>query len=208
MSTDTSPREQPPVAKLVGLVLAAGRSTRFGGLKQLADLNGKPLVQHVVDNAASADLDEVVVVLGHEAGQVGAALDLPATVRTVTNPEHARGQSTTLQAGLRALGDDVEAAVVLLADQPTVSAATIRTVVDVYGSSGAPVARARYGDTPGHPVVLGRATWETIIQVTGDRGARDVLAAHPDWVIDVDLPGPPPPDINTIADLTALRDDR
>jgi molybdenum cofactor cytidylyltransferase len=207
VSADPSSRDQPHVPKLVGLVLAAGSATRFAGLKQLADLNGRPLVQHVIDNAIAANLDEVVVVLGHEAAHVKAALDLPAAARTVTNPEHADGQSTTLRTGLRALGGDVEAAVVLLADQPTIPAATIRAIVDAYKSSEAPVARARYGDTPGHPVILGRAIWETIIQVTGDRGARDVLASHPDWVVDVDLPGPPPPDINTISDLTALRDD-
>ena len=100
------------------LVLAAGEGTRFGGTKQLEILRDKPLVQHAVDAASGGGVDEIVVVLGHDALRVRDALDLPEGARFVVNERYADGQSTSLAAGLRALDPQTEGAVVLLADQP------------------------------------------------------------------------------------------
>jgi len=85
---------------VVGIVLAAGRGARMGSPKQLLELDGRPLLQHVIDAAAAAPLEGVIVVLGHEAERVAAALDLPAGVVVVANPRHRDGQSTSLRAGL------------------------------------------------------------------------------------------------------------
>src|SRR5262245_35993146 len=100
------------------IVLAAGASTRMGRQKLTLPMgDGKPLVRAAVEQVLAADPEDVVVVLGREADAVASALaGLP--VRTVMNPRYAEGQSTSLRAGVEALGPGVEAAIVALGDQP------------------------------------------------------------------------------------------
>jgi molybdenum cofactor cytidylyltransferase len=180
---------------VVAVVLAAGTSSRMGRPKQLLPLGGRPLVCHAVEAALEAGLP-VVVVVGHREEEVRAALGERARVRVVRNAGYRSGQASSLRAGLGALGPEVRAALVLLADQPDVSAEAIRAVLHAYRGSGAAAVRARYSGTPGHPVLLDRRIWPEVQRVTGDRGARDLLAAHPEWVLAVDLPGPAPRDID------------
>ncbi|MGH2683465.1 MAG: nucleotidyltransferase family protein [Actinomycetota bacterium] len=179
------------------MILAAGTSSRLGRPKQLLPLGGKPLLQHAIDAASEAGLDEVIVVLGHEADDVAAALRLPKGARTTMNPRYAEGQSTSLAAGLRALGPETGAAVILLGDQPLVSPTAIRAVVAVFEEAGGPVVQASYGGRPGHPVLLDRKIWAEIQQVEGDVGARDILARAPDRVTAVEVGGDPPDDVDT-----------
>ena len=118
-----------PVA---GIVLAAGRSTRMGRTKQRIALGDKTLLQHVIANALAAGLDPVIVVLGHEADAIRAdieASDDASRLHVVINAAYADGQSSSLRAGLLALGPEPEAAAILLADQPGVSPTLIRRVV-------------------------------------------------------------------------------
>jgi len=187
-----------------GVVLAAGMATRFGSTKQLVHLRGKPLVQHVIDAADAAGLDEIVVVLGHDANRVADALRLPPSARTVKNPRFAEGQSTSLRIGLEAVGPGSEALVILLGDEPGTDVRDIRAVVEAYRRTRAPVVRVRYRDDPGHPVLIAREAWPAASEVTGDRGARDLIRDHPDWVVEVDIDRPPPADVDTGRDLRQL----
>lgn len=189
---------------LTGIVLAAGTSSRLGRPKQLLEWRGKPLLQHVVEAAADAGLDEVLVVIGHAADEVEAGLALPPRARVVVNPDYARGQSTSLRAGLQTASDEARAALVLLGDQPQISPDAIRAVVRAYEDGGGPVVQARYRGRPSHPVLFDRAVWAEISSVEGDKGARDVLHEHPDWVVGVELPGDPPPDVDTEEDYERL----
>lgn len=203
---------------VIALVLAAGMSTRFAGLKQLAEIDGKPALWHVLDAAASAGVEAIVVVVGHRADDVVSAVDdwrnaarasslagSRSTVVTITNPAHRDGQATSLQAGLRhamaRVDDDRQQqalAVVLLADQPGVSPDAIVTAVGAIGSHD--VARANYVDGPSHPVVLARRAWGEIVEsVSGDAGARTVFDDLD--VVDVPLDTPTPADIDTSDDL-------
>lgn len=182
---------------VAGVVLAAGRATRFGATKQLAEVEGRPLVLHVVDAALAADLDPVLVVVGHDEDRVRAVL--PQGVVVVRNPAYAEGQATSLHVAVRAAADtDARALVVLLADQPGVEEDSIRAVVAAH-AAGATVARARYDDRPGHPVLFDRATWVHLRQLDGDVGARDLLGVL--GVVDVPVAGPCPPDVDVPADL-------
>jgi molybdenum cofactor cytidylyltransferase len=149
-------------------------------------------------------LDEVIVVLGHAADEVAAALRLPAAARSVVNPDFAEGQATSLRAGLRELGSDCRAAVILLGDQPGVSAGTVRAVVDAYEEGAGPVVQTTYGGRPGHPVLFDRQVWPQLEAVEGDVGARDLLVEHPEWVTVVEVGGHPPPDIDTWEDYRRL----
>ena len=188
---------------IAGVVLAAGTSSRLGRPKQLLELDGKPLLQHVVDSVCAAGLDEVVVVLGHVAGEISGRLSLPSGARTVDNPDYAAGQSTSLRAGLQALGPEVEAAVIVLGDQPGVSGELIRRAVDDWRASGAPVLRPLFRGAPGHPVVAGRAAWDAFMGAPGDSGARAVMADVE--VAEVEMGLDPPADIDTWDDFHSVR---
>jgi molybdenum cofactor cytidylyltransferase len=182
------------------LVLAAGEGTRFGGTKQLEILRGKPLVQHAVDAASRGGVDEVVVVLGHDALRVRDALDLPEGARFVVNDRYAQGQSTSLAAGLRALDPRSEAAVVLLADQPGVRARHVRSLVTAFEADPSEILRIRFRDGPG-PAILARSVWDEAMALTGDTGARALIEAEPDRERRLEVDEDAPPDVDRRSDL-------
>jgi molybdenum cofactor cytidylyltransferase len=164
-------------------------------------------LQHVLDAAAASRLDEIVVVLGYEAPRIRAAIQLPAAraARVVVNPRHAEGQSTSLRTGLQATDPRATAAAILLGDQPLVTAALIDRLLAAFTAADAPVVRPVYRDaagrrTPGHPVLIARRIWPLLEQLRGDHGAGPLLAAHPDWVMEVPVPGAPPADIDSPED--------
>ena len=183
-----------------GLVLAAGAATRFGAPKQLAQLDGMPLLEHVLRTMTAAPVGRVVVVLGSAADEIGAAVDLHGADPIVCR-RWEEGQSASLAYGLAELAA-CEAVVVMLGDQPRVSADAIRRVIGA--RNGAAAVRATYNGEPGHPVLLERELFEALRDVSGDTGARNLLLSVP--VLDVpcdDLGGGE--DVDTPAELDALR---
>jgi molybdenum cofactor cytidylyltransferase len=190
---------------ITGIVLAAGTSSRLGRPKQLLDLGGKPVLQHVVDAALAAPLDEVVVVLGHAAREIGDAVPPKGRVRFALNPDFEAGQSTSLRTGLRAADAGSKAAVVLLGDQPGVRVEAVAAVVSAWTKGGGKVVQASYGGRPAHPTLFDRSVWADVDELAGDQGARSLLASHPHWVILVEVGGEPPADIDTQEDYLRVR---
>jgi molybdenum cofactor cytidylyltransferase len=186
------------------VILAAGTSSRLGQPKQLLEVGGRPLLQHALDAAMEAGLEEVIVVLGHAADEVAAALRLPSGTRIVVNPDFEAGQASSLRAGLRELSAECSAAVILLADQPGVSYESVRAVADAFREGAGPVVQATYGNRPSHPVLFDRQLWPHLEALEGDVGARDLLAQHPEWVTVVEVGGLPPPDVDTWEDYRRL----
>ena len=186
------------------LVLAAGASRRMGQPKQLLPLGGVPLLQHVVDRAATCGVGEVVVVVGYQAAAVAGGLDLPPGVRTVINPDHAAGQATSLRRGITAVRAGTEAALVLLGDEPGVREDAVAAVVDAWVAGAGPVVRAVYMGRPGHPVLLGRPVWGDLARLVGDHGARELIQARPDLVHQVEVGGDPPQDVDTPDDYRRI----
>jgi CTP:molybdopterin cytidylyltransferase MocA len=182
------------------LVLAAGEGTRFGGTKQIEILRGKPLVQHAVDAAAAAGVDEIVVVLGHDALRVRDALELPTRSKYVINHRYADGQSTSLAAGLGALDPASEAAVIMLADQPGIEARHVTALVSAFAEGKPEVARIRFRDAPG-PALLARSVWDEAAGLEGDTGARALFDARPARVRWVALDEDAPVDVDRQEDL-------
>jgi molybdenum cofactor cytidylyltransferase len=214
----TGEAERPRIA---GIVLAAGRATRMGSPKQLLELGDRTLLQHVVDHALASSLDELVVVLGAEADAVEASLALPYSgrARIVRNPDYATGQASSLRAGLAGLGAAIDAAAVLLGDQPGVEATTIDGVLDAWRGSRARIVRPIYSQRhrrspdsderiPGHPVILAREIWPALADLGGDEGARGLIARHPDWLEAVEIDSEAPDDIDTPEDYQRRRNTR
>ncbi len=144
------------------------------------------------------------MVLGHAAEEVEAIIQLPPGARLVRNRDYREGQSSSLRAGLAALGPDVGAAVVLLGDQPGVREEAIRILVDTYLKIRGRVVQGAYGGRHGHPVLLDRRVWGEATAASGDAGARDLLARRPEWVTVVEIAGEPPPDLDTWEDYERL----
>jgi molybdenum cofactor cytidylyltransferase len=172
--------------RVAGIVLAAGLSRRMGAVnKLLAEVDGKALVAHAVTAAMDARLDPVVVVTGHDADAVEEALP-PCEVRVLRNPEPARGLASSLIIGLDALPGDVDAVVVLLADMPRVAAGHVARLTAAFDPDEgraicAPVHRGRRGN----PVLFGRQFFAEMRGLSGDKGARDLLAEHAELVFEV-----------------------
>jgi molybdenum cofactor cytidylyltransferase len=157
-----------------GLILAAGAGTRFGArTKQLAQLRGKPLLQHAVDTMNAA-LERTVVVLGHDADAIRARIDFGgATV--VLCEDWAQGQGFSLRAGVAAaLAGDADAVVITLGDQPFITPRVITGAL--LRLDGFDAVRALYDGEPGHPVVLSRPVMDAVGELEGDAGARELLA--------------------------------
>jgi molybdenum cofactor cytidylyltransferase len=168
----------PGAEPVAAVVLAAGSSSRMGRNKLLLAIEGETLVRRATHAALAARLDPVVVVLGHEAQQVGAELaGLPCV--PVVNPSHGEGVRTSLQAGVtRAAASPAGALVVILADMPFVTAAMIGTVVDRHRATAAPLVVSRYGDVDAPPILYHRSLYAELLAMTGDRCAKQVVRRH------------------------------
>jgi CTP:molybdopterin cytidylyltransferase MocA len=184
-----------------GLVLAAGAARRFGAVKQLASLGGRPLLQYAVDVAVRApELDDVVVVLGARADDIRAALDA-GRADVVVCRDWARGLSASLQCGVRA-AQGAEWVVVTLGDEPTLPASAIGAVVAAARAAapGVGAVRATFNGRAGHPVALRAAVAAKVSELRGDEGARSLLRE----VVTVEVDCSPlgtPNDIDTPDDL-------
>lgn len=185
-----------------GVVLAAGSASRFGTTKQLAELDGRPLMVHAIDALREGGVDEILVVTGHDAEAVEAVL--PSDVRAVHNGAYRQGQASSLAAALHAVDAGSEAAVVLLADQPGVLGSEVRAIVDRYRSTRARVVRLRYADGPG-PALLSREVYAEAGHLHGDVGARVLFASHPEWIEDVAVDRATPRDVDVPTDLDLAR---
>ena len=150
-----------------------------------------------------ASLGEVVVVLGSDADAVGGALTgLP--VRLVTNPDYAAGMSTSVRTGVEALTAAADAAVIALGDQPGAGAAVVERLVARYRAGGAAIVAPVYrGGVRGNPVLFDRSVFDELRAITGDEGARSVIARVPGRVALVELDVETPADVDTRADLGA-----
>ena len=175
------------MGRIAAVVLAAGEASRFGSPKQ------RILLPRVLERLGATSVDEIVVVEG------AYALGLPSDtvsqgLRPATCPEWARGPGASLRCGLAALDQEVEAAVVVLADGPNLAPQAVERVLGVWRRSGGMVA-ASYGGGRGHPLVLARADWADI----PDEGLRD----RPVRLVPCDDLGAPG-DVDTEEDLSAL----
>lgn len=207
---DEGPQQAPRVAVLV---LAAGRSTRMGGPnKMLADANGEPLIVHAVKAALASQAVEIVVVLGHMADQVRAAIEtaIPgrSRLRFVTNPDFAEGLSTSVRTGIGALSFNADAAVVQLGDMPGVGAGLLNRLIAAFSPvEGRAICVPTVGGKRGNPVLWARRFFAEMALLSGDSGAKHLIGEHADLVCEVEMAGEAAiTDIDTPEALAAWRE--
>lgn len=180
---------------LVGLLLAAGGATRFGSPKVLATYRGESLVGRAARLLIPRCSGGVHVVVGASADGVRAALAGEA-VTVVDNPDWARGLSTSLVGGVASLPAAADAVLILLCDQPAVTAADLDALVAGWRVEPELIAAAGFSGRLGPPVIIPRAFWPQLAALRGDQGARSLLEWHtehttvdmPHAALDVDTP--------------------
>ena len=174
-------------ANVAALVLAAGQSSRMGGTnKLLAGVDGVPMLLRAVNAALASKASSVTVVLGHEAERAEALL-AGRRVNFVRNPDFAEGMSTSLRAGIAALPAEAEAAVVLLADMPRVSAVHVDRLIDAFEAQRPAIVVPQRNGRRGNPILWPRAFFAAMQNVAGDQGARGVLEANAGRIRFVDI---------------------
>lgn len=187
---------------IAGVVLAAGLSRRMGGAaKPLLPLEGASFLERVVEALRGGGCSEVVVVTGEDERVRAEAERLG--VRAVRNAGAGTEQIDSLRVGLRALAQEVEAAVVTPADFPRVRASAVGALIEAFRARGAPVVLPSHGGEHGHPTLFSRAVFEELLAGPLPEGARSVVHAHAG-----DLEEVPVPDDGVLHDVDTPEDYR
>lgn len=169
---------------IVGVILAAGKASRMGRVKQLLPFRGKTILQCVIDNAVASSLQEIVVVLGYQADLIEPLITGDA-VTVVTNNNYKCGQSSSLKAGLMALPKQTEAVLFMLGDQPLVSSETINRILKAYQTSKGPVVLPVFNGKRGNPTLFSRETFLRMELLNGDSCTKILFEEYAGRIITV-----------------------
>jgi molybdenum cofactor cytidylyltransferase len=192
------------IDRVAGILLAAGTSSRMGTNKLLLEIAGEPLVARAARQALEGGLDPLVVVLGHEAERVRAAIAHLACL-PVVNPDFAAGQPSSVAAGIGTLPADTDAVVILLADMPFVTGEIVAGLVERRRASGARIVLTRYGDVQAPPALYDRSLFGELSRMTDGRCGREVIARHRDEAEALVWPAERLADLDVPEDLAAVR---
>lgn len=187
----------PDSSRTAAIILAAGTSSRMGNErnKLLLPLHHRPVLAHVTEAVLGSMARPIVLVLGHQADVVKAHIqpDLQKNpIQICENPDYARGQSTSMQAGLRALlaarpALDLTSVIFLLGDQPMITSSMIDELCTLREQSGKLIALPLYRGQRGNPVVFSLELVPELLQVSGDEGGRSVLKRHPREIVTLEI---------------------
>jgi molybdenum cofactor cytidylyltransferase len=188
-------------AFVTGLVLAAGGSRRLGRPKQLLPYGEATLLDHVLDTARSCSFDQLLCVIGGAAGDVRQAVDF-GRVDVVENPDFGEGCSSSIAAALHAVDSRCDVLVLMLGDQPGVTAATVGKLLA--GRGDAPIAACAYSDGRGHPLAFSRSLFPELESLHGDKAVWKLLDRHEAIAADVPVDGAIPRDVDTWDDYAQI----
>jgi molybdenum cofactor cytidylyltransferase len=188
------------------LVLAAGLSRRYGRSKLLEEFSGTPLLRHALTAAQAACPGRVVLVTGHGSEDMASAASGLAD-EMVLNEAYRTGIGSSIAKGVSHLFDRATAVIIILADQPLVTAAHIGQIIEKWDGHPDAIVATRFSELDGPPVLFGRNHFDQLAELTGDAGAKQVLRAHPNAVRTVRFE-PAAIDIDTPDDLKALLSQR
>ncbi len=182
---------------VTGLVLAAGGSSRLGQPKQLLPFGSSTLLGHVLEVARECPFDQLLCVVNSDLDEVDFA-----GVEVVHNPQFGEGCSSSIAAALGAVDGRADVLVLMLGDQPGVTARTVEALLA--GRRDAPLAACGYDDGRGHPLAFARSLFGELQEMHGDKAVWKLLDRHADWVVDVPIDGPVPRDVDTWEDYEAV----
>jgi molybdenum cofactor cytidylyltransferase len=183
---------------IAGLILAAGESSRMGADKALLTYRGRTFLETILTSCRDAGLEPLVVVLGHHAEEIRRAVKF-GSAEVVINSDYQRGQTSSLQAGLRALESPdfeapveakVEAIILCLVDHPNVSPPTVRKLIASFEPPKSSVVIPTFQGRRGHPVLIGRALFAELRNLSPDQGANGVIQKHRDATQFVEVSDP------------------
>ena len=164
------------------VILAAGRSSRMGEAKQLLRLGEHTVLGQVLENVRSSGVEDIVLVLGHEAEKIRERISTE-NLNVVINESYQQGMGTSLRAGLAALPPEVDAALIILADQPFIRPKTLGLIMDQYKRSSAQIVIPTYKGFRGNPVLLDRSVFSEVMALTGDIGCRAIFGNHLEGIV-------------------------
>jgi molybdenum cofactor cytidylyltransferase len=186
---------------VTGLVLGAGGSARLGRPKQLLAYGNGTLLGHVVAVARGCGFQQTIVALGGSAEEVRERVNL-AGAEVVVNDAYGTGCSSSIAASLAAVDERCEVLVLMLGDQPGVTAGTVATLLD--GRGEAPLAVCRYEDGRGHPIAFGRGVFGDLAELHGDKAVWRLLEQRAGDVVEVPVAGRIPRDVDTPEDYRTV----
>ena len=186
---------------VTGLVLAAGGSSRLGQPKQLLPYGAATLLDHVIDTARGCRFDQLLCVIGGAADEIRSTVGFDG-VEVVENPGFGEGCSSSIAAALGAVDERCDVLVLMLGDQPGVTAETVATLLA--GRDDAPIAACAYSDGRGHPLAFSRGLFGELRALHGDKAVWKLLDRHAGEAADVRVDGPVPRDIDTWDDYAQI----
>ncbi len=188
------------------IVLAAGESRRMGKPKQLLPLGSRTILEQVIDNLLSSKVSEVIVVLGYRAEEIRKRLS-GKSVRFVINHDYQQGMSSSIVAGLKSVDMKTKAAMLVLGDQPFIGSDTINCFIDIFNSHDRGIVVPVYQGKRGHPVIFSIKYRDELLGLTGDTGAKKVIASHESDVLEITVASECVcRDIDTISDYDSSLD--
>jgi len=191
IGTRPQPREvrrQGTEANIAAIILGAGKSSRMGGPnKLLATLEGKTLVRHVAEAASAADLSETILVTGHLAPDVSKQVS-DLSISLIHNPDYGDGMAGSIRAGMNALPANIDAVIILLGDMPKIDATVLDKLITAYREHAHTlIVTATADGKRGNPVLWDKRFFDALKSLSGDVGARHIIAENPDFVTEVEI---------------------
>ena len=170
------------------IVLAAGEAKRMGQAKLLLPWQGKPILEHVLDQLLHSQVDEIILVLGHEAKQMREKIPAQG-IKIAINPDYQEGMSASLRQGLMIIDEKAEAFLVVLGDQPGISKEIINQLIQAFHRPRHPkgIILPTYRGIRGHPVLFSSQYRQEVLKLKGDVGGRQILADHPEDILGVEM---------------------
>jgi len=171
-------------APVSAILLAAGKSSRMGKLKQLMPLGESTMLEQTLDNLLGSKAAEVIVVLGYKAEEVMKRLS-GKPIKVVVNPLYRKGMSTSIAAGLKFVDSQSQAVMLTLADQPYVDSPTINRLIDAFSSDKKGIVIPTHQGQRGHPLIFAKKYQAQLYDLSGDIGGREIIKQHPEDVLEV-----------------------
>lgn len=185
---------------IVGIILSAGESKRMGTPKQLLPWGKTIILQQVIDNALASGLGMILLILGYRADDIAGKIKVPSKINILVNKDFKDGMSSSIKCGIAHAPDDAEAFMILLGDQPLISASVIDRLIDVYYANEYGIIIPIYGKRRGHPLIFD-SRYKIELLLMDNQGARVVINKHAQDIFEVSVDSP-----NVLIDIDTPQD--